>query len=77
MLFMQQSQRDATWGWVVDLLDNKVAVAQEVSVTLGLSYNDANTSISQGMAIAAAITATDTTAAISLIGIAPDNIQII
>jgi methionine-rich copper-binding protein CopC len=70
-------KRDATWGWVADLLDNKVAVAQEVSVTLGLSYNDANTSISQGMAIAAAITATDTTAAISLIGIAPDNIQII
>ncbi len=60
---------DATWGWVADLLDNKVAVANYFAVDNGLNYNTAEDSISKGMAIAAAITATDTSAAIQLIGV--------
>lgn len=61
---------DATWGWVADLLDNKVTVANYFAVDNGLNYNTAEDSISKGMAIAAAITATDTSAAIQLIGVA-------
>ncbi len=60
---------DATYGWVADLLDNKIAVANKFAVDLGLSYNSANDSITNGMAIAAAVTASSTTAAIALIGI--------
>lgn len=67
---------DPTWGWVASLLNNKDAVAQEFAVTLGLNYNDAATSISGGMAIAAAITPTDTSAAIALIGVNPANIHL-
>ncbi|OWW21958.1 hypothetical protein AYR66_23165 [Noviherbaspirillum denitrificans] len=60
---------DTTWGWVADLLDNKVAVANYFAVDNGLNYNTAEDSISKGMAIAAAISATDTGAAIQLIGL--------
>jgi hypothetical protein len=30
---------DATWGWVPDLLDNKISVANQFAVTWGLNYN--------------------------------------
>jgi Ca2+-binding RTX toxin-like protein len=60
---------DATWGWVPDLLDNKITVAKSFSIDWGLSYNTANESITEGMAIAAAVTPTDTSAAITLIGV--------
>lgn len=59
----------AEWGWVADLLDNKVKVAHYFAVQNGLNYNSAEDSISQGMAIAAAITPTSIDKAISLIGI--------
>ncbi|HYD95254.1 MAG TPA: FG-GAP-like repeat-containing protein [Noviherbaspirillum sp.] len=59
------------WGWVADLLDNKVTVADFFAVQHGLNYNTPEDSIENGMAIAAAITPTDTLAAINLIGIAP------
>jgi len=65
---------NATWGWVADLLDNKIAVSQQFAVNWGLNYNTAQDSITNGMAIAAAITSTDTAAAISLIGISPGQI---
>lgn len=61
---------NATWGWVADLLDNKVAVANYFAVDNGLNYNTAEDSISKGMAIAAAIISTGTDAAIQLIGVA-------
>lgn len=61
---------NSTWGWVADLLDNKVAIANYFAVDNGLNYNSAEDSISKGMAIAVAVTATDTNAAIQLIGIA-------
>ena len=60
---------NATWGWVADLLDNKIAVATQFSIDMGLNYNTPEASIQQGMAIASAITPTDTLAAIALIGV--------
>ena len=65
---------DATWGWVANLLDNKVAVAKSFSIDMGLSFTTADASITQGMAISHAITATDTSAALTLIGLSPLNI---
>ncbi|RZI44316.1 DUF4214 domain-containing protein [Herbaspirillum sp. HC18] len=62
---------NATWGWVADLLDNKVTVANYFAVDNALNYNTAEASISKGMALAAAISATDAGAAIQLIGVPP------
>jgi hypothetical protein len=61
---------DATFGYVADLLDNKNTVANYFAVQLGLNYTTASDSITKGMAIAAAVTATNTTAAIGLISVA-------
>lgn len=60
---------DATWGWVANLLDNKVTVGTYHAVTAGIDYLTSSDAITQGSAIAARVTATDTTAAISLIGL--------
>ena len=60
---------NASWGWVADLLDNKVMVANYFAVDNALNYNSVEDSISKGMALAAAITPTDTAAAIQLIGV--------
>ncbi|RZI43822.1 DUF4214 domain-containing protein [Herbaspirillum sp. HC18] len=49
---------DAIWGWVADLLNNKVAVAQKFAVEQGLNYNTATTSITQTMLIASTVTPT-------------------
>jgi hypothetical protein len=59
----------ATWGWVADLLDNKAAVAQHFAVEMGLGYKTPEASVAHGMQIADAVTATDTSAAIALIGV--------
>ena len=67
---------DTTWGWVADLLDNKLTVAKTFAVDWGLNYNTAAESISQGMAIAAAVTPTDTSAAITLIGVTGSELQL-
>jgi V8-like Glu-specific endopeptidase len=60
---------DAAWGWVADLLDNKAQVAHLFAVEMGLGYNGAADSISHGMEIAAAVTATSVDQAIALIGV--------
>lgn len=60
---------DTTWGYVANLLDNKVTVAKLFAIDYGLNYNTANDSITQGMAIAAAVTSTGTAAAVTLIGV--------
>ncbi len=60
---------DVTWGWVANLLDNKATVANKVAVEYALSFSTAEASISEGMKIAAAVTAIDTREAINLIGI--------
>ena len=56
----------ATWGWVADLLDNKVSVARQVAVDWGLNALTPQAAVSQGMAIAQAVTASDTKAALAL-----------
>ncbi len=61
---------NATYGYVADLLDNKLAVATQFAIDQGLSFNTGESSIINGMAIAAAVTPTDTSAALALIGIA-------
>lgn len=63
---------DATWGWVADLLDNKITVSKIFAIDDGLSYNLAADSVSHGIAIAAAVTATDISAALQLIGTSGD-----
>ena len=62
-------KNDATWGWVANLLDNKVSVGKTFAVDQGLTYNNAADSISHGMDIAAAVTSSSTSAAITLIGV--------
>ncbi|MEJ6021441.1 DUF4214 domain-containing protein [Ramlibacter sp. PS4R-6] len=58
---------NATWGWVPDLLDNKLAVATSFAISNGLNYKDAATSITKTMQIAAAVTPTSTSAAMQLV----------
>ncbi len=65
---------DPTWGFVADLLDNKIQVAHKFAVDWGLSYLTADESISKGMKIASLITPTDTTAALNLIGVSDANL---
>lgn len=62
---------DKTWGFVADLLDNKIVVAKTFAIDWGLSFNSDAASISQGKAIALAVTSTDTSAALALVGISP------
>ncbi|MFZ2220821.1 MAG: Ig-like domain-containing protein [Rhodoferax sp.] len=67
---------DATYGWVADLLDNKLTVAKTFAVDWGLNYNTPAESISQGMAIAAAVTPTGIAAAIALIGVTGSELHL-
>lgn len=60
---------DATWGWVADLLDNKISVGKIFAVDNGLTYNTPADSITHGMDIATAVTSDGTADAIKLIGI--------
>lgn len=60
---------NATWGWVPQLLENKSAVGLYFAVRQSLNFNTAEESIVKGQAIANAVTATDTSQALSLIGI--------
>lgn len=50
---------DPEWGWVPQLLDNKVTVGTFFAIQQGLNYNTAEESISKGMDIAKAVTSTD------------------
>ena len=61
---------DKDYGTVADLLDNKLTVATAFAIEQDLSDNTAETAIVRGMAIAAAVTATDILAALKLIGVA-------
>ena len=60
---------DPVLGWTADLLDNKLVVATQFAISLGLTYNSAADSITKGMAIAGAVTPTSTAAAIALVGV--------
>ena len=68
---------DATFGWVADLLDNRIAVAKTFSIDLGLGYVLPDDSILHGMEITAAVTPTNTSNAISLIGISAADIILV
>ncbi|MFZ6817266.1 peptidylprolyl isomerase [Undibacterium sp. Ji22W] len=58
----------ADYGWVADLLDNKVTVGNYFSIQQGLTYNNQTDSITKGIEIAAAVTATDVNTAKNIIG---------
>jgi hypothetical protein len=61
---------DATYGFVADLLDNKITVGKTIAIDLGIGYADPTAAVANGMAISAAITPTDISQALKLIGIA-------
>lgn len=65
-----------TYGWVADLLDNKVAVATYFSVQQGLTYNTPSDSISKGMQIAAAVTQSETASAKALVPTADSTLNL-
>ncbi|MFN5702079.1 MAG: DUF4214 domain-containing protein, partial [Betaproteobacteria bacterium] len=67
---------NATFEYVADLLGNKNAVAKQIAVDWGLNYLTADASITNGMAIAKALTATDTSVAVALVGITPGSINL-
>ncbi|MBI3711356.1 MAG: peptidylprolyl isomerase [Burkholderiales bacterium] len=58
---------DAKYGYVADLLDNKLAVGTYFAVQHGINYNTPAESIEKGVLIAAAVTPSSTQAAINLI----------
>ncbi|MBI1835546.1 MAG: DUF4214 domain-containing protein, partial [Burkholderiales bacterium] len=60
---------NAEYGYVADLLDNKYLVGKYVAIEQGINYNTPEESYAKGVAIAALITATDTSAALALIGV--------
>lgn len=61
------------FGWVADLLDNKIAVAKVFAIDFGMNFNNPEDSIRNGMAIAAAVTPTDVSAALTLIGVSSQD----
>jgi Ca2+-binding RTX toxin-like protein len=65
---------DATWGYVADLLDNKVAVALTVAVDWGMTYN--TDGYTHTAAITAAVTSTSTATALALVGVSTSDISL-
>ena len=68
---------DASFGYVADLLDNKITVAKTVAIDYGLNYNSADVAVSNGMAIAAAVTPGSIAAAIALVGVNGLDLQLV
>ena len=64
-----KNNADAGLAAVADLLDNKLSVGTYHAVTAGIDYANASSGYTTCQTIAAAVTATDTSAAISLIGL--------
>jgi serralysin len=62
-------KNDANFGWVANLLDNKFTVANYFSIEQGISYLTPEENYLRCVLIAAAVTPTDTSAAIKLIGV--------
>lgn len=62
---------DPNFGYVADLLDNKVKVGMYFAIQQGLSYKTDEISIAKGMAIASAITPNDYLSAIYFAGLDP------
>lgn len=66
---------DATYGYVADLLDNKYLVGRTVAVDWGLTDNV--NAYSHGVAIAKAVTPTDISAALQLVGVSASDMTFI
>lgn len=60
-------KNDPTWGWVANLLDNKLTISKLFCLSYGLSYKTPQLNIINGKAIANAVTPTDVEAAKRLI----------
>ena len=67
---------DATFGYVADLLDNKIVVGKTVAINYGVNYNNISDAVTNGMAIAAAVTPVSITDAILLVGVNPSDMQL-
>lgn len=61
---------------MADLLDNKAAVANTFAVQMGLGFLTPEESISKGMEITAAVTASDISAALTLIGVTANEVAL-
>jgi uncharacterized delta-60 repeat protein len=70
------SKGNVQWGFVADLLDNKIAVGKKIAVDWGISFNSDAESVAKGMAIAALETSTATEQALELIGIHNQDISL-
>jgi methionine-rich copper-binding protein CopC len=68
---------DASFGFVADLLDNKITVAKTAAIDYGLNYNSVNEAVSNGMAIAAAVTPGSIASAIALVGVNGFDLQLV
>jgi cyclophilin family peptidyl-prolyl cis-trans isomerase len=66
----------ASFGWVANLLDNKVTVGNYFSIQQGLNYNSREESITKGIEIASLITATDISAAKTKIGVTDNTLDL-
>lgn len=64
------------YGYVADLLDNKVTVGNYFAIEQGLNYLTPEDSISKGIKIAAAVTATDTAASKLLIAMSDKQLDL-
>lgn len=64
---------DANFGYVADLLDNRFAVSQKIAVSWGIDYSDPQVVISKTMEILSAVTATDTSHALELVGVSAND----
>ncbi len=74
MLFAAHSfEGNAEWGWVPQLLDNKISTGKYFSVQQGLNYLNPQDSITKGQAIVQAISADGAAQALQLINITDNN----
>ena len=67
---------DATFGHVADLLGNKIVVGKTVAINYGVNYHNTSDAVTNGKAIAAAVTPVKTTDAIFLVGVNPADMQL-
>jgi Ca2+-binding RTX toxin-like protein len=69
-------KNDAKWGWVANLLDNKVTVAKTIAIDFGINYSSSEAAIRSGMTIASYITDTDINVALSIIGVSSLDVML-
>ncbi len=67
---------DPTWGWVPQLLDNKIALGHYHAIQLGIDYNSPDEEISTTVALSAVVTPARIDVAVGLIGLS-DTVHLI